>query len=92
MNREHAHSTYPPDDAQIPVIPGIEFLFFVHFRRRVETPTLTYPGPMVSHMDLYYVLQRLVRCILAVFVELDVTLQWTQMANASDMPTGITDF
>ena len=47
---------------------------------------------MVSHMDLYYVLQRLVRCILAVFVALDVTYQWTQMANASDMPTGITHF
>ena len=54
--------------------------------------TLTYPRPMVSHMDLYYVLQRLVRCILAVFVALDVTPQWTQMANARVPLIGITHF
>jgi len=83
---------YPLDDAEIPVIPGIEFLFFGHFRRSIETPTLTYPGHMVSHMDLYYVPQRLVRCILAIFVALDVTPQWTQMANARDMPIGIRHF
>ena len=43
-------------------------------------------------MDLYYVPQRLVRCILAVFVVLDVTPQWTQMANASGPPIGIACF
>ena len=83
---------YPLDDSQMGGILPIEFLFFVHARRSVETPTLTYPRAMVSHMDLHYVLQRLVRCILAIFVGLDVTLQWTQMANASDMPIGITHF
>ena len=66
--------------------------FFVDIRRSIEAPALTYPRPMVSHMDLYYVLQRLVRCILAVFVALDVTPQWTQMADFSDMPIGITNF
>ena len=47
---------------------------------------------MVSHIDLSYVLQRLVRCILAVYVSLDVNPQWTHMADFSDMPTGITHF
>jgi hypothetical protein len=47
---------------------------------------------MVSHMDLYYVLQRLVRCILAVFVALDVIPQWTQMANVSGPPIENTHF
>ena len=47
---------------------------------------------MVSHMDLYYVPQRLVRCILAIFVALDVTPQWTQMENARGMSIGITHF
>ena len=83
---------YPLDDSQIGGIPPIEFLFFVHARRSVETHTLTYPRPMVSHMDPYYVPQRLVRCILAVFVVLDVTPQWTQMANASGPPIGIACF
>ena len=55
-------------------------------------PILTYPRAMVSHMNLYYVLQRLVRRILAVFVALDVTPQWTQMANARVPPIGITHF
>jgi hypothetical protein len=47
---------------------------------------------MVSHMDLYYVLQCLVRCILVVFVALDVTSQRIQMTNARDMPIRITHF
>ena len=34
----------------------------------------------------------MVRCILANFVVLDVTLQWTQMENARGMPIGITHF
>ena len=66
---------YPLDDREICVIPQIEFLFFVHVRRSIETPTLTHPGSMVYHMDLLYVLQCLVRCILAVFVSLDFTPQ-----------------
>ena len=86
------HTLYPLDDSQIGGIPPIEFLFFVHARRSVETHTLTYPRPMMSHMDPYYVPQRLVRCILAVFVVLDVTPQWTQMANASGPPIGIACF
>ena len=47
---------------------------------------------MVSHMDLYYVTQRLVRCILAIFVALDVTYQRIQMENARGMSIGITHF
>ena len=47
---------------------------------------------MVCHMDLYYVSQRLVRCIMAVFVALDVTPQWTRMTNARGMSIGITHF
>ena len=47
---------------------------------------------MVSHMDLYYVPQRLVRCILAIFVALDVTYQRIQMENARGMSIGITYF
>ena len=85
-------TVYPLDDRDFGGIPPIEFLFFVHARRSVETHTLTYPRPMVSHMDPYYVPQRLVRCILAVFVVLDVTPQWTQMANASGPPIGIARF
>jgi hypothetical protein len=84
--------SYPLDDRDFGRIPPIEFLFFGHARRSVETHILTYPRPMVSHMDLYYVLQRLVRCILAVFVTLDVTPRWTQMANARVPPIGITHF
>ena len=83
---------YPLDDREIGRIPPIEFLFFGHARRSVETHILTYPRPMVSHMDLYYVPQRLVRCILAVFVTLDVTPRWTQMANARVPPIEITHF
>jgi hypothetical protein len=50
--RELKLLAYPLSDSQIPGIPGIEFLFSVHVRRSLTRPTLTYPGAMVSHMDL----------------------------------------
>jgi hypothetical protein len=88
----YAFNAYPLDDREIPMILTIDLFFSGHVRRRTARPILTYPRPMVSHMDLDYVLQRLVRCLLAVFVALDVTPQWTQMANARDVPIGITHF
>jgi hypothetical protein len=57
----HFWVLYPIYDTQILMILTIKFDFFVHVRRSIGWLILTYPRPMVSHMDLYYVLQGLVR-------------------------------
>ena len=47
---------------------------------------------MVSHMDLLYVLQRLVGCIYAISVALGLVPHWYHLADARAMPIGIAHF